>query len=112
MSDASREYQKYITGADEGMVYEVEGVKFDGYKDRALIEAKGDYSGFVDKSTGEFYDWFSGQDSLINQANRQLNVANGTKIEWYFNDSTSLDAVKSLFDGQIDGIDLILKPMS
>lgn len=89
------------------MVYEVEGVKFDGYKDIVLIEAKEDYSEFVDKSTGEFYDWLSWQDSLINQANRQLNAANGMKMEWYFNDSTLLDAVKSIFNGQIDSINLI-----
>ena len=38
---------------------EVKGVKFDGYKDIVLIEAKEDYSEFVDKSTGEFYDWLS-----------------------------------------------------
>lgn len=112
MSNASRNYQKYITGADDGMVYKVNGVKFDGFKDGVLIEAKGDYSNFVNKGTGEFQSWFAGQDSLISQANRQLNVAGGAKIQWYFNDQVSMNAVKELFlKENIIGIDFILKPM-
>lgn len=76
------------------------------------MEAKGNYSNFVNKFTGKFKAWFSGKDSLVNQANRQLNAANGIKIQWYFNDEMSLNAVKDLFvnEGIID-IDLILKPM-
>ena len=112
MSAASKDYQKFVTGADEGMVYRVNGVKFDGYKDGMLIEAKGDYSNFVNKKTGEFFDWFSGKESLISQANRQMIAAGGTGIQWYFNDSTSMEAVKSLFSGQVYGIDFILKPMN
>ncbi len=112
MSDASRNYQKYITGAEDGMVYKVNGVKFDGYKDGELIEVKGNYSNFVDKSTGEFQEWFTGQDSIVYQANRQLTAANGVKIQWYFNDEISMNAVKKLFlREEIEGIQFILKPM-
>ena len=112
MSEASKNYQRFITGADEGMVYRVNGVKFDGYANGVLMEAKGNYSNFVNKFTGKFKAWFSGKDCLVNQANRQLNAANGIKIQWYFNDEMSLNAVKDLFvnEGIID-IDLILKPM-
>lgn len=111
MSDASREYQKFITGAEEGMVYKVDGVKFDGFKDGVLVEAKGNYSNFVDKS-GNFYEWFNGRESLLNQANRQLAAAGGVKIQWYFNDEVSMNAVKKLFFGNnIESIEFILKPM-
>lgn len=112
MSDSSRNYQKFITGAEEGMVYKVNGVKFDGYKDGMLIEVKGNYSNFVNKKTGEFYDWFNGKDSLISQANRQINAANGTGIQWYSNDSISMEAVQNIFDGKVYGIDFSLKPMN
>ena len=112
MSEASRNYQKFITGASDGMVYKVNGVKFDGFKNGMLIEAKGNYSQFVNKKTGEFQKWFSGKDSLVSQANRQINAANGTKIQWFFNDETSLNAVKNLFSKEnITDIELIFKPM-
>ena len=112
MSEASRNYQKFITGASDGMVYKVNGVKFDGFKNGMLIEAKGNYLQFVNKKTGEFQKWFSGKDSLVSQANRQINAANGTKIQWFFNDETSLNAVKNLFSKEnITDIELIFKPM-
>lgn len=112
MSPASRDYQKFVTGADEGMVYKVNGVKFDGFKNGVLLEAKGNYANFVNKKTGEFYSWFKGQDTLVNQARRQLSAANGTEIQWYFNDEVSLNAVRELFmDKSISGIGLNFLPM-
>ena len=74
MSDFSRRYQKYITGADDGMAYEVDGVKFDGFDGINLIDAKANYTNFVNKS-GEFYSWFKGKDSLVTQAINQLDAA-------------------------------------
>lgn len=112
MSDASRNYQKFVTGAEDGMVYKVNGVKFDGFKDGVLMEAKGYYSNFVNKGTGEFQSWFNGKESLISQATRQLNAANGAKIQWFFNDEISMNAVKALLKSKkIKGIECILKPM-
>ena len=46
------------------------------------------------------------------QASRQLKAANGVKIQWYFNDEISMNAVKKLFlREEIEGIQFILKPM-
>ena len=46
------------------------------------------------------------------QASRQLKAANGVKIQWYFNDEISLNAVEALFhDKVLEGIEFILKPM-
>lgn len=112
MSDLSRDSQKYITGADDGMVYEINGVKFDGYDGSSLVDAKANYSNFVDKN-GNFHNWFNGKNSLMNQAINQLDVANGMSIKWYFNDPVSMNAVQNLFNAEgIKGIEFILKPMS
>ena len=111
MSEASRNYQKYITGAEDGMVYNVNGVKFDGFKDGVLIEAKGNYSNFVDKKSGEFTEWFTGKKVLIDQAKRQTKAANGSPVQWYFNDEVSMNAMKGLLEEKVEGIEFILKPM-
>lgn len=46
MSECSRDYPKFVTGAADGMVYRVGDVKFDGFKDGVLIEVKGKYTNF------------------------------------------------------------------
>lgn len=48
MSDRAADYQAQISGLPRGQIYEVNGVKFDGYADGALKEAKGPgYAQFV-----------------------------------------------------------------
>ena len=107
MSDLSRSYQKQIAGTD--MVWLQNGVKFDGINAGRLIEAKANYKNFVNKKTGRFYDWFNGQDSLIDQAMRQIDAADGAPIDWYFMDETSMNATKKLFSEEgINGINFIL----
>ena len=112
MPEFSRKYQKYITGADDGMLYKVDGVKFDGFKDGALLEVKGNHTGLVDKVTGKFHKWVAEDKGFVSQARRQLEVANGTPVKWYFNDSVSMNAFIKLFEENgITGIEYILKPM-
>ncbi len=109
MSDFSRAYQKQITG-QEGMAWVQNGVKFDGMKDGVLLDAKGKYAQFIDKNTGEFYEWFSGKDSLIAEARRQIDASEGAKIQWYFAEEESLDVVQDLLmDKGITEIELIFK---
>ena len=98
MSDLSRAYQKQIAGTD--MVWLQNGVKFDGFNAGRLVEAKANYKNFVNKKTGRFYDWFNGQDSLIDQAIRQINASDGAPIDWYFMDETSMNATKKLFSSE------------
>ena len=110
MSEFSRNYQKQITGRD-GQVWFQNNVKFDGMKDGILIETKGKYSQFIDKKTGEFYSWFSGKKGLVEQAKRQLKASEGSRIQWYFAEKDTLNAVKALFmDNNIKGIELIYEP--
>ena len=111
MSDFSRAYQKQITG-QEGLAWVQNGVKFDGIKDGVLLDAKGKYSQFIDKSTGEFYEWFSGKQSFIDEAIRQINASDGAKIQWYFAEEEALNAVRDLFmDQGITGIELFFEAL-
>lgn len=85
MSERAAAYQEQITGASPGSVYEVNGVKFDGYSDGysdgVLEEAKGPgYANFV--KDGEFVGWFQGEEGLVSQAESQLRAAGGTPITW------------------------------
>jgi hypothetical protein len=107
MDDFSRAYQKQITG-QEGMAWIQNGVKFDGMKNGVLLEVKGRYAQFINKDTGEFFDWFSGKQSFINQAKRQINASEGAKIQWYFAEEETLNAIRDLFANEgITGIELI-----
>ena len=111
MSETSRRYQTQITGRTN-QAWVVNGVKFDGMKNDRLIDAKGKYSSFVNKKTGEFYDWFSGSDSLVDQARRQINVAGNTPIDWYFMDEVSMNATKRRFAREgITEINFIYEPL-
>ena len=109
MSEFSRNYQKQVTGK-EGVVWVQNGVKFDGMKDGILLDAKGKYSQFIDKSTGEFCEWFSGKETLVSEARRQISASEGAKIQWYFAEEESLNAVQDLFiDRGITEIQLIFQ---
>lgn len=88
-------YQSQITG-QSGQAYVVNGVKFDGYANGALLEAKGPgYSAFVNGS-GEFKPWFNGQQSLLNQAYNQLEAANGIPIVWHVAEPSAATAIRNL----------------
>ena len=92
MSEISRNYQAAITG-HTGEVWFYNGVKFDGFSNGTLIEAKAHYSQFVSKS-GTFKEWFSGANGFVDQARRQLAAANGTPITWYFQEESVRNATE------------------
>jgi len=47
---------------------------------------------------GDFYPWFKGQTSLLNQAQRQIAAADGTNIVWSVAEPKALEAIQNLFD--------------
>ncbi|MCB9762667.1 MAG: hypothetical protein H6739_22900 [Alphaproteobacteria bacterium] len=81
MPPRARRYQSQVTGAPEGYVYEVDGVKFDGFEDGVLIEVKGEgYKGFIEKGGNEWQGWFTKGDDLLQQMERQSAVAGRTQV--------------------------------
>lgn len=49
---------------------------------------------------------------LIDEAQRQIYASEGARIQWYFAEQSTLDAVKALFKNEgINGIELIFEPM-
>jgi hypothetical protein len=71
MKKWAEKYQTKITGLPAQHAYELNGVKFDGFKKGILLEAKGPgYTNFVEY--GEFADWWKNSlDRLIDQAKGQ-----------------------------------------
>ncbi|MBZ4375143.1 restriction endonuclease fold toxin 5 domain-containing protein [Corallococcus sp. AS-1-6] len=121
MSPRARRYQEQITGhtADEaywvgGMGQSSGGVKFDGFKDGALLEAKGPgYARFFDEL--EPKDWFrhSGAKDLIEQAERQTKKARGLGvwIEWHVAEEKAAAALRSLLrEAGVEGVKVLHTP--
>ncbi len=96
MPARAAQYQTQITGREPGWAYVVDGVNFDGYLNGTLLEAKGPgYDRFLTPN-GEFLDWFSGEDALLNQARNQVRVAGGVPIEWHVAELRAYNAISRL----------------
>lgn len=96
MKPPARKYQAQITGAPEGYVYKVGDVKFDGFKDGVLLEAKGPgYLDFFKK--GNPQEWFQGVEKMIDQAQRQVDAAPGIRIQWHFAEKDVADFIRKSF---------------
>ncbi len=99
-----------ITGQAANKSFLLKGVKFDGVLNNVLVDAKSGYGNFVNKSTGQFHSWFKGGKSLVEQARRQVEAADGTKIQWFFENNSALKATQKLFEEKgVKGIELIYK---
>ena len=107
MSDAAASFQKKVTGIDANNSFLLDGVKFDGItKDGVLLDAKSGMSNFV--KNGQFQSWFKGADGMVDQAYRQINAADGTPIQWHFQDKEVMQATQNLFEERgVKGIDFI-----
>lgn len=112
MSRRAAEYQTKITGMPASHVHELNGVKFDGFKDGVLLEAKGlGYANFV--KNGKFAKWWeeTGAKQLVQQARNQKRAANGVPIQWHFAEEVAANATRKLFsDNNIKGIEIIVTP--
>jgi len=109
MGAGPRAYQEQITGRrfNGNLIeeYEIDGVKFDGYNasEDVLLDAKGDYS-IRTQPWGEA----NVEQGFLDEAQRQLNVAQGTKIEWHFAFEDDASYCIELFENNnIEGIDII-----
>jgi hypothetical protein len=122
MKPPARRYQEQITGhpADDaywvgGMSTREGGIRFDGFKDDVLLEAKG--PGYEDKfldSLDPKY-WFkpTGAQGLIDQARSQSDKVRGLgfRIEWHVAERKAADAMRELLKSEnIGGIEVIHTP--
>ena len=122
MSTRARTYQEQISGhpADEaywvgGMSTKAGGVKFDGFKDGVLLEAKGPgYSNkFLDNLDPKTWFKNSGARDLVNQAKRQLDAAReaGIPIRWHIAEEKTAEAIRRLFqNNDVAGIEVVYTP--
>jgi len=122
MSARARAYQEQISGhsADDaywvgGVGRKSGGVKFDGFKDGVLLEAKG--PGYANKFLDNLDPkrWFknSGAKDLVDQAKRQLGAAEGTgiPIQWHIAEEKTAEAIRLLFkDERVVGIEVVYTP--
>ena len=109
MSAAAAAYQARVTGAKVGTAYVVNTVKFDGFANGVLIDAKGRYARFV--KDGKFRRWFRRKYGFIKQAERQRAAANGTPIQWRFAEEAAANATRTWFEeSKVFGIDIVHVP--
>ncbi len=111
MSGHSRRYQAQVTGAPEGYAYRVRSgdkeVDFDGFDKGVLLEAKGTgYAKFIDDKL-DFVEFFKGRDKMLEQAQRQAEVARGTPIRWIVAEAKLAPALRKLFQEEQLAIEVI-----
>lgn len=118
MKPRARRYQEQITGrsADDsywvgGVGKNSGGVKFDGFEDGVLLEAKGPgYAKFFEELVPKRWFRNSGAKRLIEQAQRQLDVVRGKGIpvRWHVAEAEAADAIQALLDSaNIRGIEVV-----
>ena len=100
MSERAIKFQESVTRIPAGTSFVRGEVKFDALDvaRKVLVDAKGPgYASFVEKKSGEFYGWFKGRQTLLDQANRQLKAAGGVPVEWVFAEESAMKATQKLF---------------
>lgn len=107
MSARAAAYQTQITGlpiTDGYVIRTATGpVKFDGFHNGVLIDAKSYYSNFI---KGDDWIWFfDTEKNFLRQARSQLAAAGGTPIEWVFAEPKTAALVGQLLkDANLSGI--------
>ncbi|MER7660757.1 ricin-type beta-trefoil lectin domain protein [Streptomyces sp. NPDC096193] len=116
MKPAALAYQTRITGVPAGMVYRLTAdtksgwVKFDGFKNGTLLDAKNGYLGLIDPKTGKFYKWYK---SAAEEAQRQNKAfeRHGIPIVWHCSEAGSVPAFKAMLkDENITSITVVHTP--
>jgi hypothetical protein len=113
MSRRAARYQEQISGRPVDDAYVVRGVRFDGYKDGVLLEAKG--PGYANKFLENLSPkkWFTrGARNMVEQALRQTKAVNGTPIRWHVAEAKVADAIRKLFKNEgVRGIEVVHTPV-
>lgn len=123
MKPRARRYQEQITGhsADDaywigGTSTNAGGVKFDGFKEGVLQEAKGPgYAKFFEDFDPKRWFKNTGARQLVEQAQRQSDkvLGMGFQIEWHVAEADAAKAIRRLLDGAgVAGIKIVHTPMN
>jgi RHS repeat-associated protein len=88
-------YQSLRNGRPLGWDFYYNKVKFDGFRDGALLECKYNWKGLVSRKKGEFYGFI--KHIALKQAVRQRAASNGMKVIWECSDQEVAEAFKRLF---------------
>ncbi len=87
-----------------------EKADFDGFDQGVLLEVKGPgYAQWIDKQLN-FLGIFKGRDKLLDQARRQLRVANGTPVRWIVAEEKLAGALRKMFEGAQLPIEVVHVP--
>ena len=120
MSKRAARYQEQICGQPVSEAYWVGGVgrnsggvKFDGFKDGVLLEAKG--PGYANKFDDKLNPkkWFehSGAAQLVEQAKRQFIAARGVPIRWHVAEKKAAEAIRELLKNEsVTGVEVVHTP--
>jgi hypothetical protein len=95
-TEQSRKYESQITG-HVNEAYYVDTVKFDGFKNGKLIEAKGPGLAKFLVSESKFQVWWEGAEKTLDQAKSQSSAARGASIEWHVAEAEFAAALKTIF---------------
>lgn len=104
-------YQEQITGLPRGLQVELNGVSFDGCResDGTMLEAKG--PGYLDMLLkGSAMPWEGVEKRLDQQADDQIEAADGRAIEWHFAEEGVANYVRALFSINHPEITVIYTP--
>jgi hypothetical protein len=117
MKQVAKDYQAQISGLEPGLAVRLPSrtddpkrdphVYFDGCEDAedgpTMLDAKGPNYLKILRKSPKFFDRFVMQ-KLLNQADNQLQAANGLRIEWHFAEKEAADHVRDRFAEE--GIDI------
>ncbi|RKH62223.1 Tox-REase-5 domain-containing protein, partial [Corallococcus llansteffanensis] len=116
MSERARAYQAQVTGTPEGSAYRVqEGdmvADFDGFNatEDLLLEAKGPgYAKFI-KDDMDMKEFFRGFGSVLKQAKRQSDLANGMRIRWIVAEERFANILREAFKARRFAIEVVHVP--
>ncbi|MER7908770.1 Tox-REase-5 domain-containing protein [Streptomyces sp. NPDC096068] len=109
-------YQIRITGVPAGMVYRLTAdtpagwVKFDGFKNGVLLDAKHGYLGLISSKTGKFHTWYKGAAEEARRQNKAFE-RHGIPIVWHCSEAGAVPAFKAMLkDENITSITVVHTP--
>lgn len=115
LSPRAAHYQAQVSGRPASEAYWLEEVRFDGFEDGVLLEAKG--PGFASRFNADLTPkkWFkdTGARVLVQQAERQAEVARqrGVPVRWHVAEERAVQAFRRLFqEASVEGVEVVHTP--